>query len=128
MHACMHGTWRSSCALQQAAFDLPILRPKLIGLRLQPYPELEKQPEWTGAAKPDAIDWDKEIAAATQNKEVPEIDWCQPGEDAALEVLCCCCHKKQHRSSPHLCPAGPCMKLQRLQTAGAACLRSLPLA
>jgi hypothetical protein len=60
---------------------------------LQPYPELEKQPEWTGSAKPDAIDWDKEIAAATQNKEVPEIDWCQPGEDAALEVLCQCCQQ-----------------------------------
>ena len=55
---------------------------------LQPYPELKKQPEWTGDVKPDPIDWDAEIAAATHNKEVPEIDWCTPGEDAALEVLC----------------------------------------
>ena len=54
---------------------------------LQPYPDLEKQPQWTGDVTPDAIDWDAEIAAATQNKEVPEIDWCTPGEDAALEVL-----------------------------------------
>ena len=53
---------------------------------LQPYPDMQKQAEWTCEVKPGPMDWDAEIAAATRNKEVPEVDWCEPGEDAGLEV------------------------------------------
>lgn len=57
---------------------------------VQPYPDMQKQPEWTCEVKPDPLDWDAEVAAATQNKEVPEVDWCEPGEDAGLEVRLAC--------------------------------------
>ncbi|BDA41821.1 Deoxyribodipyrimidine photo-lyase [Coccomyxa sp. Obi] len=55
---------------------------------LQPYPELEKQPKWELDVKPDAVDWDAEIADVVERgKHVPEVDWVQPGEDAAMEAL-----------------------------------------
>lgn len=53
---------------------------------LQEYPELTKQPEWTGA-QPEKVDWDAEIEQVLEKgKEVPEITWCSPGEDAGVEV------------------------------------------
>lgn len=56
---------------------------------MQPYPDLEKQPKWELDVKPDAVDWDAEIADVVERgKAVPEVDWVQPGEDAAMEVRC----------------------------------------
>lgn len=53
---------------------------------MQDIPDAEKQAEWTGA-KPDDFDWDAEIKRVVEEgKEVPEIDWLKPGEDAAWEV------------------------------------------
>ena len=53
----------------------------------QPYPDLEKQPKWEVDVRPDAVDWDAEIAAVVERgKDVPEVDWVKPGEDAAMEV------------------------------------------
>lgn len=36
---------------------------------------------------PEAVDWDALIAEVLERgKEVPEVKWCSPGEDAAMEV------------------------------------------
>lgn len=54
----------------------------------QPYPDLEKQPKWEVDVKPAAVDWDAEIADVLERgKDVPEVDWVEPGEDAAMEVI-----------------------------------------
>ena len=54
----------------------------------QPYPELEKQAKWEVKVKPEAVDWDAEIAAVVgRGRDVPEVDWVNPGEDAAIEVF-----------------------------------------
>ncbi len=61
---------------------------KFIILCVQPYPDVGKQPEWELDVKPDAVDWDAEIAAVVERgKDVPEVDWVKPGEDAAMEVI-----------------------------------------
>ncbi len=49
--------------------------------------------------KPEAVDWEALIAEVLERgKAVPEVDWCKPGEDAAMEasgpacvscVVCC---------------------------------------
>lgn len=58
-----------------------------VALLLQPFPELEKQVEWSVGVAPDAVDWDAEIKGVVERgKEVPEVDWAEPGEDAALKV------------------------------------------
>jgi deoxyribodipyrimidine photo-lyase len=55
---------------------------------MQPFPELSKQAVWSSDVVPDPVDWDAEIAHVVEKgKEVPEVDWVEPGEDAALEVL-----------------------------------------
>lgn len=37
--------------------------------------------------KPEAVDWDGLLAEALERgKDVPEVAWCQPGEDAGMGV------------------------------------------
>ncbi|PRW61487.1 CPD photolyase isoform B [Chlorella sorokiniana] len=53
----------------------------------QEFPELPEQPAWTGA-KPEPVDWEALLQEVLERgKDVPEVAWCKPGEDAALEAL-----------------------------------------
>ena len=53
----------------------------------QEYPPLPKQPPWPSEPQPPAVDWDALIAEVVERgKDVPEVDWAIPGEDAAEEV------------------------------------------
>jgi deoxyribodipyrimidine photo-lyase len=57
---------------------------------LREYPEVPSQtliwPE--NAPEPEKTDWDGLIAEATRRgAEVPEVSWCVPGEDAAMDAL-----------------------------------------
>ena len=53
---------------------------------MQDVPDAGKQAEWDGP-KPDKFDWDAEIERVVEEgKEVPEVEWAKPGEDAAWEV------------------------------------------
>lgn len=53
----------------------------------QDIPPVPQSAKYEGKVKPDKVDWDKIIKGAVEaGKEVPEIDWCKPGVDAALEV------------------------------------------
>ena len=57
-------------------------------LCVQDLPKLEKQAKWTGSPKPSDNKWDATINEAIERgKEVPEIDWAEPGEAAAHKVL-----------------------------------------
>ncbi|PIN03214.1 Deoxyribodipyrimidine photolyase/cryptochrome [Handroanthus impetiginosus] len=51
------------------------------------FPELST-PKRKWASSSNFIDWDNLIASVVrQGAEVPELEWCQPGEQEALEVL-----------------------------------------
>ncbi|EFN58989.1 CPD photolyase [Chlorella variabilis] len=55
---------------------------------LTEFPQLEPQPEWSSGVTPEAVDWDALLAEVLERgKEVPEVRWCAPGEDAAMEAL-----------------------------------------
>ena len=61
---------------------------------LQDMPKLEKQAKWSGKPSPSDNKWDATIKEAVERgKEVPEIDWAEPGEAAATKVrmreACC---------------------------------------
>ena len=59
----------------------PHLRPP------QDYPDVSKQPEWNVKVKADAVDWKATIDEALERgKAVPEVEWCIPGEKAALQA------------------------------------------
>lgn len=52
------------------------------------YPNLELPKAKWASAPPKAIDWDLIVEKfVRKGAEVPEIQWCEPGEDAAMEVL-----------------------------------------
>ena len=52
-------------------------------------PPMKKQATWDGM-QPKNPGWDAEINTALERgKDVPEIDWLEPGEDAAWEVSFC---------------------------------------
>ena len=54
---------------------------------MQEIPDATKQAKWSGPSPPK-FDWDKEIKRVVEEgKEVPEIEWLKPGEDAAWEVF-----------------------------------------
>ncbi|KAH9777475.1 Deoxyribodipyrimidine photo-lyase [Citrus sinensis] len=79
--------WVASEKLEYSAKTLRGKINKLLPEYLIDYPMLE-QPieEWTGTRQ--SIDWDSIIAAVLRKgAEVPEIGWCESGEDAAMEVL-----------------------------------------
>ncbi len=48
---------------------------------------LPLQAPWTSKCRPDVTDWDALLAEVlTQGRDVPEVTWVKPGEDAANEV------------------------------------------
>lgn len=57
-------------------------------LLLQEFPEMPKQDKWDG--KVPVVEWDALLKEALERgKDVPEITWLQPGEDAAWHVRPC---------------------------------------
>lgn len=53
---------------------------------LKEVPDASKQADWKGS-KPEKFDWDKEIDEVLEaGKEIPEVDWLKPGQDAAWKV------------------------------------------
>nr|XP_029119713.1 deoxyribodipyrimidine photo-lyase isoform X1 [Elaeis guineensis] len=81
--------WAASDKLEYSA---KTIRPKIHRLLpeyLVEFPELPPPAvPWT-ADDPPEIDWGGLIAEVLRysHGEVPEIEWCEPGEDAAMEVL-----------------------------------------
>ncbi|KAI8472372.1 MAG: class II photolyase [Monoraphidium minutum] len=52
------------------------------------YPDLPRPAPWASATKPAAIDWEALLAEVRQRgAAVPEVKWCTPGEDGALDAL-----------------------------------------
>ena len=53
---------------------------------LQEIPDIQQQTSWKGP-HPEHFDWDGNISEVLEKgKEVPEIKWCQPGQDAGWQV------------------------------------------
>ncbi|PNW75594.1 hypothetical protein CHLRE_12g533000v5 [Chlamydomonas reinhardtii] len=67
------------------------LRPKIhkaLPEFLREFPEVPTLPAWTPAVAPEAVDWDGLISEVlSRGADVPEVEWCTPGEEAALEAL-----------------------------------------
>ena len=69
------------------------IRPKIHGKLpefMKEFPEVPEQIiDWPKTAtQPDDVDWDALIQEAiTRGSEVPEVSWCKPGEDAAIDAL-----------------------------------------
>lgn len=80
--------WCASDKMEYGARTIRTKITKLLPEFLNEYPLLENPGKpWTSEA-PDAIDWDSLIAEVTRiGAEVPEVTWCEAGEDAALEAL-----------------------------------------
>ncbi|KAJ0080119.1 hypothetical protein Patl1_22649 [Pistacia atlantica] len=79
--------WVASEKLEYSAKTLRGKINKLLQEYLIDFPVLQS-PHRKWAATRRSIDWDSVIAdVLRKGAEVPEIDWCQPGEDAAMEVL-----------------------------------------
>eukprot|EP00884_Botryococcus_braunii_P017486 jgi/Botrbrau1/4420/Bobra.0348s0010.1 len=54
---------------------------------LQEYPPVPKQAPWSPERQPDPVDWEALLQdVLTRGAEVPEVAWCTPGEDAALQA------------------------------------------
>ncbi|MCI28720.1 CPD photolyase, partial [Trifolium medium] len=52
------------------------------------FPNVESPTTKWVSTKDHAIDWDEIIAQVLRSgAEVPEVNWCEPGESAAMEVL-----------------------------------------
>ncbi|CAL9207757.1 unnamed protein product [Musa hybrid cultivar] len=80
--------WVASDKLEYGA---KTIRPKIHRLLTEYLVEFPQLPPpavpWTGEAPPE-IDWDELIDEALREAgEVPEIGWCEPGEEAAMEAL-----------------------------------------
>lgn len=80
-------------ATQQGRLSLSVLGHGLVLLpsrvlpTLQEYPAVPKQAAWTPDRSPEPVDWDALLAdVLSRGAEVPEVDWCPPGEQAALQV------------------------------------------
>ncbi|KAJ8526826.1 hypothetical protein K7X08_029303 [Anisodus acutangulus] len=79
--------WVASDKLEYSARTIRGKINKLLPEYLIELPEIgPPKIKWSSAKPP--IDWPKLIAdVVRKGAEVPEIEWCEPGEDAALEVL-----------------------------------------
>ncbi|URD78308.1 FAD binding domain of DNA photolyase [Musa troglodytarum] len=80
--------WVASGKLEYGA---KTIRPKIHRLLTEYLVEFPQLPPpavpWTGEAPPE-IDWDELIGEVVREAgEVPEIGWCEPGEEAAMEAL-----------------------------------------
>ncbi|GFR43830.1 hypothetical protein Agub_g4951, partial [Astrephomene gubernaculifera] len=67
------------------------LRPKIhkhLPEYLRDFPEVPTLPTWSHPIRPEPVDWEALLEEVlTRGSEVPEVDWCKPGEEAALAAL-----------------------------------------
>ncbi|KAF5180401.1 Deoxyribodipyrimidine photo-lyase [Thalictrum thalictroides] len=79
--------WEASSKLEYSARTLRGKINKLLPMYLNDFPNLQApDKKWDGGYR--TIDWDNIIAdVIRKGAEVPEIEWCVPGEVAAMEVL-----------------------------------------
>ncbi|XP_057746807.1 deoxyribodipyrimidine photo-lyase isoform X1 [Arachis stenosperma] len=81
--------WVASEKLEYSAKTIRGKINKKLSEYLIDFPTIEPQTrKWT-ITKNHSVDWDDLIADILSRKgtEVPEVNWCEPGEDAAMEVL-----------------------------------------
>jgi deoxyribodipyrimidine photo-lyase len=77
--------WVASPKQEYAAYTI---RPKIhraVPQFLEPFPTLANHPvPWSAA---ESVDWDAALGTLRVDRAVPEVDWLQPGERAARDVL-----------------------------------------
>ncbi|PKA60033.1 Deoxyribodipyrimidine photo-lyase [Apostasia shenzhenica] len=80
--------WTASDKLEYSAKTIRSKIQRLLPEFLVDFPNLPKPDvEWSAGDPPD-VDWDDLITEVLrEGGGVPEIEWCQPGEDAAMEML-----------------------------------------
>lgn len=79
--------WEASGKLEYSARTLRGKINKLLPTYLIDFPTLQP-PSRRWGSSPPPIDWETLIEdTLKKGEEVPEIDWCEPGESAAMEVL-----------------------------------------
>ncbi|TVU31195.1 hypothetical protein EJB05_22873, partial [Eragrostis curvula] len=79
--------WAASGKLEYSAKTLRGKMNKVMDDYLVEYPEMPLTAQWN-MEMPEEVDWDALIDRVFSEAEnVPEIDWCEPGEAAAMEVL-----------------------------------------
>eukprot|EP00252_Welwitschia_mirabilis_P013724 TRINITY_DN3022_c0_g1_i2.p1 TRINITY_DN3022_c0_g1~~TRINITY_DN3022_c0_g1_i2.p1 ORF type:complete len:511 (-),score=102.48 TRINITY_DN3022_c0_g1_i2:353-1885(-) len=80
--------WKASDKLEYGARTIRYKIQKQLPEYLVQYPDLKVSNQKWNAEKASSIDWDGLIASVlSKGAEVPEVSWCKPGEDAAIEVL-----------------------------------------
>ncbi|PKU59588.1 deoxyribodipyrimidine photo-lyase [Dendrobium catenatum] len=80
--------WVASNKLEYSAKTIRAKIQRVLPEYLVEFPEISKPDlEW-GLEDPKEIDWEELVAEVLrEGGEVPEIEWCEPGEDAAMEAL-----------------------------------------
>ncbi|KAF8760442.1 hypothetical protein HU200_010178 [Digitaria exilis] len=79
--------WAASGKLEYSAKTFRSKVSKVMDEYLVEYPEFPALMPWN-RQQPDDVDWDVLIdRVCSEAENVPEIDWCEPGEAAAMEVL-----------------------------------------
>ncbi|KAL6890542.1 hypothetical protein ACP4OV_008797 [Aristida adscensionis] len=79
--------WAASGKLEYSAKTFRGKVSKVMDEFLVDYPELPAVIPWDGE-QPEDDDWDTLIdKVCSEAENVPEIDWCEPGEGAAMEAL-----------------------------------------
>ncbi|GFP81816.1 deoxyribodipyrimidine photo-lyase [Phtheirospermum japonicum] len=80
--------WVASDKLEYGARTIRNKLNKKLPEYLVDFPELATPKRKWAATSSNSIDWDNLIASVVrQGAEVPELEWCEPGERAALDVL-----------------------------------------
>lgn len=80
--------WVSSQKLEYSARTIRGKIQKQLPEYLVEYPSLEPPSKTWTFEQPEVIDWDSLIDEVTRKgTEVREVKWCEPGEDAAMELL-----------------------------------------
>lgn len=79
--------WTASGKLEYSAKTFRSKVNKVINEYLVEYPEVPQWAPWC-MEQPKSVDWDALINSIFSEAEnVPEINWCEPGESSAMEVL-----------------------------------------
>ncbi|EEC66611.1 hypothetical protein OsI_32845 [Oryza sativa Indica Group] len=79
--------WTASAKMEYSAKTFRGKVSKVMDEYLVEFPELPAVVPWD-REQPEGVDWDALIARVCSEAEnVPEIDWCEPGEEAAIEAL-----------------------------------------
>ncbi|XP_015697109.2 deoxyribodipyrimidine photo-lyase [Oryza brachyantha] len=79
--------WAASGKLEYSAKTFRSKVSKVMEEYMVEFPELPAVAPWD-REQPEAVDWDALIERVCSEAEnVPEIDWCEPGEEAAMEAL-----------------------------------------